>query len=249
VHSVADLDETAGLVKSALTETKDAPDTQAGDHPTGRPPRPDRITSWLMANQVHPVVGPEAEETHAAPQAPYTPSFLHRHAVGVTMGFLLILGGVFLLGVSEAVVVAIPLVALFLTLNAVICVVGIAQVAAHPVLMANWMQALTGHSAGFLDIAGPAAVAFPLLALGLSGFETGVSMMPLVAANGATKRQQILKDHDLTEQQDFIFVEITVADPSEFATRLDVDGLVMHEQHRVLTIESATVPNALAALL
>ena len=65
----------------------------------------------------------------------------------------------------------------------------------------------------------------------------------------AEKRRQILKDHDLTEEQDFVFVEITVADPSEFATRLDVHGLVMHGQYRVLTLESATVPNALAALM
>ena len=597
-----------------MTETKDTPGIRVHDHPT-RPPRPNRISSWMMANQVHPVVGPEAEEVHAPPQAwwkvvcltgvdyfstlsylpgiaalaagalsplatllivaltllgmlpmyrrvaresphgqgsvamlerllpfwrgktfvlvllgfvatswivtitlssadatvhllenPYAPSFLHGQAVAVTIVLLLILGGVFLLGFSEAVVVAIPLVALFLTLNAVICVVGITEIAAHPVLMANWTQALTAHGTGFLDIAGPAVVAFPLLVLGLSGFETGVSMMPLVAANGATpherlanrikntrklltaaalimsvylvatsfittvlippeefadggeasgralaylaheylgeafgtiydissililwfagasamaglinivprylpaygmapewgravrpvvlvytaisivitiifradvnaqagayatgilammfsaaiavtisaarshqppatfgfglltlvllyalvenvreqpdgltisamfiagivaislasrltralelrvtevkldataqqfiqdcarrtmrfvanepderdaaeyaeKRQQILKDHDLTDQQDFIFVEITVADPSEFATQLDVHGLVMHGKHRVLTIESATVPNALAALM
>ena len=58
-----------------------------------------------------------------------------------------------------------------------------------------------------------------------------------------------MRDHDLTEQQDFIFVEITVADPSEFATRLDVRGHVMHKQYRVLAVESSTVPNALAALL
>jgi len=69
------------------------------------------------------------------------------------------------------------------------------------------------------------------------------------AAEYAEKRQQILKDHGLTDEQDFIFVEITVADPSEFATRLDVHGLVMHQEHRVLTIESSTAPNALAALL
>jgi hypothetical protein len=69
------------------------------------------------------------------------------------------------------------------------------------------------------------------------------------AAEYAEKRQQILKDHDLTDEQGLIFVEITVADPSEFATRLDVHGLVMHQEHRVLTIESSTVPNALAALL
>ena len=58
-----------------------------------------------------------------------------------------------------------------------------------------------------------------------------------------------MDDHDLTDEQDFIFVEITVADPSEFATRLDVHGEVMHRRYRVLTVESAHVPNALAALL
>lgn len=60
----------------------------------------------------------------------------------------------------------------------------------------------------------------------------------------AEKRLQILKDHDLTDQQDFIFVEITVADPSEFATELNVKGHVRHQQYRVLTVQSATVPNA-----
>ena len=597
-----------------MTTAKDTPHTRTRLGSTARP-KPNRVAQWLMANQVHPVGGRGAGETHAAPQAwwkvvcltgvdyfstlsylpgiaalaagalsplatlfivaltlfgmlpmyrrvaresphgqgsvamlerllpfwrgktfvlvllgfvatswivtitlssadatvhllenPYAPAFLHGHAVGVTIVLLLILGGVFLLGFSEAVVVAIPLVVLFLTLNAVICAVGIASIAADPAHLANWTQALTTHGTGFVDIAGPALIAFPLLVLGLSGFETGVSMMPLVAAVGDTpeerlasrikntrkllttaalimsvylvattfittvlippeefadggeangralaylaheylgegfgtlydvssililwfagasamaglinivprylpaygmapewgravrpvvlvytvisivitvifradvnaqagayatgilammvsaaiavtisgarsrqplagigfglltvillyalvenvreqpdgltisamfiagivaisiasrltralelrvidveldamarqfvdecatgtvrfvanepderdereyaeKRRQILKDHDLTEEQGFVFVEITVADPSEFATRLDVHGLVMHGQHRVLTLESATVPNALAALM
>lgn len=68
-------------------------------------------------------------------------------------------------------------------------------------------------------------------------------------AEYAEKRLQVMRDHDLTEDQDFLFVEITVADPSDFATRLDVRGHVLHRKHRVLTIESSAVPNALAALL
>ncbi len=99
---------------------------------------------------------------------------------------LLILGGVFLLGFNEAVVVAIPLVAVFLALNAVIVAVGIGEIVADPQLVGSWTQALTAHGSSFTDIAGPAVLAFPLLVLGLSGFETGVSMMPLVAAAGKT---------------------------------------------------------------
>ena len=46
-----------------------------------------------------------------------------------------------------------------------------------------------------------------------------------------------------------IFVEVTVTDPSDFEAELDVRGEVLHGRYRVLTIESSSVPNALAALL
>lgn len=124
---------------------------------------------------------------------PYAPDGLHGHAVAVTVVLLVILGGVFLLGFTEAVVVAIPLVARFLALNAVVVAVGLTQIVATPQLIGSWTQALTAHGTGFLDIAGPAIIAFPLLVLGLSGFETGVSMMPLVAATGTDPQQRLAK--------------------------------------------------------
>jgi len=63
------------------------------------------------------------------------------------------------------------------------------------------------------------------------------------------KIRQVVADTDLGDGSDVIFVEITVTDPSEFATRLDVTGEVRHGKYRVLTMSSSTVPNALAALL
>ncbi|MFB9546456.1 APC family permease [Micromonospora sagamiensis] len=105
-------------------------------------------------------------------------------AVAVTVVLLLILGGVFLLGFNEAVGVAIPLVAVFLALNATVVAVGLVEVIRNPGLLAGWTDALTTGTGGIGDIIGPAVLAFPLLVLGLSGFETGVSMMPLVRGDG-----------------------------------------------------------------
>ncbi|MEV6051772.1 amino acid transporter [Streptomyces sp. NPDC052107] len=60
---------------------------------------------------------------------------------------------------------------------------------------------------------------------------------------------QIRADNDMPEQEDFVFVEVTVTDPSEFEAGLTVRGEVLHDRYRVLTLESSSIPNALAALL
>ncbi|MGC1210193.1 MAG: amino acid transporter [Micromonospora sp.] len=112
-------------------------------------------------------------------------------AVVVTVVLLLILGGVFLMGFSEAVQVAIPLVAVFLVLNAVIVVVGLGEVAANPGVLSGWTDLLTARATSLSDLIGPAVLAFPLLVLGLSGFETGVSMMPLVEGEGGDPQQRL----------------------------------------------------------
>ncbi|MEV0173726.1 amino acid transporter [Streptomyces sp. NPDC050803] len=63
------------------------------------------------------------------------------------------------------------------------------------------------------------------------------------------KIEQIRHDNDMPEQEDFVFVEVTVGDPSEFEAGLTVRGEVLHNRYRVLTLESSSIPNALAALL
>jgi hypothetical protein len=63
------------------------------------------------------------------------------------------------------------------------------------------------------------------------------------------KLLQIQCDHDVPSDAEMLFVEVTIRDPSDFETALDVHGELMHGRYRVLTLESATVANALAALL
>jgi len=62
------------------------------------------------------------------------------------------------------------------------------------------------------------------------------------------KQRQTQADNDLTDD-DMLFVEVTLTDPSEFETALDVRGEVVHDRYRVLRTTHSSVPNALAALL
>jgi len=140
-------------------------------------------TSWIIT-----ITLSAADATVHMSENPYLPGFLHGHAVLITVVLLLILGFVFLLGFSEAVGVAIPLVAVFLALNAVVTVVGLSEVFTTPDALSNWTDALTSSGGGFLGIVGPSILAFPALVLGLSGFETGVSMMPLIKAGTMEER-------------------------------------------------------------
>ncbi|MEV7134249.1 amino acid transporter [Arthrobacter sp. NPDC093128] len=142
-------------------------------------------TSWIIT-----ITLSSADATVHMLENPYLPEFLDGQAVLITVVLLLILGGVFLLGFSEAVVVAIPLVAVFLLLNAVVILAGVARVISDPAALAAWTGDLTARG-GIGDIFGPAVIAFPLLVLGLSGFETGVSMMPLVASDGKTPEERL----------------------------------------------------------
>ncbi|MFF3326831.1 amino acid transporter [Streptomyces sp. NPDC002889] len=142
-------------------------------------------TSWIIT-----ITLSTADASVHVVENPYFPHALHGHEVALTVSLLLVLGGVFLLGFSEAVRVAIPLVAVFLVLNAVIIAVGLANVFTTPGALSAWTDALVEGGGGLGDLAGPALVAFPLLVLGLSGFETGVSMMPLVSAEGTDAEQR-----------------------------------------------------------
>jgi hypothetical protein len=109
--------------------------------------------------------------------------FLH-HEIIVTIILIALLGAVFLKGFNEAIGLAVGIVGVFLLLNVVVigrCLYEIFIV--HPEYLTRWQDMLWSHPdvKGSLTYMALAAVLlFPKLALGLSGFETGVVVMPLI---------------------------------------------------------------------
>lgn len=121
-----------------------------------------------------------ADATAHLVENPHLTSTLHGHEVLITLIMIALLGAVFLKGFSEAIGVAVVLVFTYLGLNVVVVANGLWQVATEPHVVADWSKALTAeHGNPFMMIA-IALVVFPKLALGLSGFETGVAVMPHV---------------------------------------------------------------------
>ena len=115
-------------------------------------------------------------------QNPFVPPAL-KSQMAVTLILLSCLGVIFLKGFKEAIGIATSLVALYLALNAVITSVAIWQVFRHPHLIHLWRQTLvTNHRGNPWVMLGVSLILFPKLALGLSGFETGVAVMPLISS-------------------------------------------------------------------
>ena len=100
--------------------------------------------------------------------------------VPLTLALIALLGVVFLRGFGEAIGIAVALVAVYLSLNVVVIGNGIAQIVRQPHLVGHWRDTLSHAYDSPLAMIGAAVLVFPKLALGLSGFETGVLVLPLV---------------------------------------------------------------------
>ncbi|MGW1143360.1 amino acid transporter, partial [Streptomyces zhihengii] len=116
---------------------------------------------------------------------PHLNSVLHDKQMVITLGLVALLGAVFLKGFLEAIGVAVVLVGIYLGLNVVVAVTGLWQVATHGHVVTDWTTALTAEHGNVLAMVGVALLVFPKLALGLSGFETGVAVMPHVEGDTA----------------------------------------------------------------
>jgi hypothetical protein len=106
-------------------------------------------------------------------------NFLH-HRIAVTVVLIAALGAVFLRGFKEAIGIAVLLVAVYIVLNLTVVAVGLYEIATHPTVLWDWKRFLFQNYSSPLLMIGTALFVFPKLALGLSGFETGVVVMPLV---------------------------------------------------------------------
>jgi hypothetical protein len=111
---------------------------------------------------------------------PYAPSWLTGQML-VTLLLLGILSAIFLNGFKEAIGIAVILVATYLFLNAIVTVRAVIEVLRHPEMISNWKNALFAQHPNWLGMVGVCLLLFPRLALGLSGFETGVAVMPLIS--------------------------------------------------------------------
>ena len=111
---------------------------------------------------------------------PFMPASLHDQRIGLTLLLLALLAAIFLKGFTEAIGVAFVLVVAYLVLNLVVVAVSLLAVAQHPMVINNWWQQLLTEHGNPLAMVGVSLLLFPKLALGLSGFETGVAVMPLV---------------------------------------------------------------------
>ncbi|MBK9315856.1 MAG: amino acid transporter [Acidobacteria bacterium] len=124
-----------------------------------------------------------ADATAHIVENPFTPEVMRGNKIIVTLVLIAFLGAIFIKGFKEAIGLAVFLVISYLLLNLTVIAVASYDIITHPHYFPDWQRAIMTmpetRGNPFLVI-GFALLLFPKLALGLSGFETGVAVMPLV---------------------------------------------------------------------
>jgi hypothetical protein len=132
-----------------------------------------------------------ADATAHIVENPLIPEFLHHQNLSLTLILIALLGAVFLKGFEDAIAIAVFLVVTYLSLNLVVISVGIQQILQDPSIITAWKDSLFQSHGNPLVMIGIAALLFPKLALGLSGFETGVAVMPLVKGSSRDTEEDL----------------------------------------------------------
>ncbi|MDO4909692.1 MAG: amino acid transporter [Corynebacterium sp.] len=110
----------------------------------------------------------------------------------VTLLLLAALAAVFFKGFDEAIGVSVVLVSVYLVLNAITIGAGFVHISQHGVLISDWLSDIKTYHPNIAGIALIAVIVFPKLALGLSGFETGVAVIPQINGDAPRGSQKLL---------------------------------------------------------
>ena len=135
-------------------------------------------TAWIVT-----ITLSAADATAHIVENPLVPGYLHDKDVIITLALLAVLAAIFLRGFREAIGIAVVVVVSYLVLNLVVVAFGFYVMASDPQTIGDWQSALFASYGSPLAMLGVSLLVFPQLALGLSGFETGVGLMPLVRGN------------------------------------------------------------------
>ena len=114
--------------------------------------------------------------------------------IGVTAFLLMLLGAMFMRGFREVIGMAAAIVGVYLVLNVIVIGSGLVYLGEHPHVLQDWWAmveagdwvlaeppfTIAEGGGGLLTLLAVVLLIFPKLALGLSGFETGVAVMPLI---------------------------------------------------------------------
>jgi len=170
------------------------------------------LLGFAMTDFVITITLSAADATHHLLENPLLSPHVPRSPVWLTACLIGALCGIFLKGFKEAIGLAVAIALPYMVLNAVIIGAGLQEISAHPEMLQAWIAKLNAFDAEALGQqlarmshqgAGPVGhlsgggwpvliavslIVFPKLALGLSGFETGVSVMPHIAAPDVAQR-------------------------------------------------------------
>lgn len=111
----------------------------------------------------------------------------HGQLMTVTMVLLVLLGATFMRGFKEVIGIAAGIVAVYLVLNVLVIGAGLNYLNDHPEKFHDWLDRVRNQEwyledapvsgSGWWATVAVSVLLFPKLALGLSGFETGVAVM------------------------------------------------------------------------
>lgn len=128
-----------------------------------------------------------ADAAQHAIENPYLHPYLGEARLIFTLGLLGLLAAVFLKGFSEAIGLAMAVAVPYLLLNLVVLFRGLLEIARRPEVLNAWSADLLMRGDWTMLLIASGLI-FPKLALGMSGFETGVSVMPLVSGRTTPER-------------------------------------------------------------